>query len=138
MQQPEFRHTTTHGPRVLRLAQAEQLELDQDRLVELSIDLGEVEAERGLIAALTRIGDRLDRIEARIADGQGAAAIGHCHDIARLADRMGLISLARAAQAVATCIATDDPIALAATRARLYRQIMQGRQAGQVFHDGTV
>lgn len=115
--------------RVAHLTPRDGAEFDQDRLTELAVDLGEAGARRGLTATLGRIAERLDLVEVLILRRDKLSAIAQCRDIARMAARMGLVSLTRAADGVAGALATGDRTALAATRARLHRQVTLAAQA---------
>lgn len=115
--------------RIVHLTPRDRADFDQDRLTELAVDLGEVEAGRGLTATLGRIAERLDLVEVLILRRDTLSAIAQCRDIARMAAKMGLVSLARAADGVADTLAAGDRTAVAATRARLHRQVTLAAQA---------
>lgn len=106
---------------VVVMRQEEPLRLDPERLADMFVDLGERRAADLIALSLARLealGQALDSAVAQMRRDDCAARAG---DIAALSEALGLVSLAQAAQGVAEAAGSGDPVALAATWARLRR-----------------
>lgn len=107
---------------ILRMRHDEAVRMDMDRLERLFDDLGAAEAEAVTARALSEIGRRLDQMSQARARGDDTAFAGLARSLARVAAHVGLPGLARVARDAGACALSGNPVALAATWARLERQ----------------
>ncbi|MBF9029431.1 hypothetical protein HKCCE3408_03380 [Rhodobacterales bacterium HKCCE3408] len=109
------------GDPVILVQSAEAARFDPTRLESLCITKGELQAETEAAEALDCINRLLEEVS------PAAAPLGRMRLIARIdaliasADKIGMCTLTRVARDVRACLATNDPVALAATLARLSR-----------------
>lgn len=112
--------STASGP-LRRLEPRETPVLDRDRVEELFIDLGEVDAQAVVSATLNDMRKTLERLY-NTAPGQlkteGAALAA---EVAAQANSIGLLSAHLAALNVQACAAQNRALDLPATLARLHR-----------------
>jgi len=94
---------------------------DEDILKGLSRDLGPGVAENILCRALEDMAMRFSQIRHDYADGNQRALRKSVHALIPIADQVGLPGLARTGRDVMICIDRGDPVAIAATLARLLR-----------------
>ena len=109
---------------------------DTSPLVRMFAELGESRAEAAVCVMLDDIGQRLLRLEADYrahATGSIPQAAG---EIALLAERTGLTTVARVARTVLDCAAEGDSAALGATLARLGRVLDRSLAEIWDVHDG--
>lgn len=106
---------------VAQLTLAEAVRVDRDRLEKLVDEYGTHGAERLVGRLLEELAVRLNQTER----AWHAGDLGQLHDgaldLSGLADRLGLLGLARSAASVAEVSLRDDPAALGATVARMMR-----------------
>lgn len=106
---------------VTRLAQTESVQLDPDRLEDLFVRLGHRAAEDMVSLALHALSARLGQLEGLHRCG-GFREMRKCaRSLGAIAGQLGMPALARVARDVAACSEAGDPVALAATLARLHR-----------------
>ncbi len=106
---------------VTLLTQRESVRVDTGRLEELYRHLGEAGAEDVVCRALEDLAARLADIERCYRSGEAADMRRYARSLATISEPIGLQSLARVAGDVIICIDYGDPVALAATLARLLR-----------------
>lgn len=103
------------------MRQKEPLKLDSERLADMFVELGEARATDLIALSLSR----LEQLMAALELAGGQMRRGDCIDlagqVAALADALGMTSLGQAARGMARAAASGDPVALAATWARLVR-----------------
>lgn len=87
----------------------------------LYAELGESGAEQVLATALADLGARLSDMVVLVRGNAADRAAAAARDTARLAARLGLVTLVRVAGDVAAAVAAGDRTAQAATVARLVR-----------------
>ena len=106
---------------IATLTHFEDIQLDRDQLRALYVRFGPIQADRNLNQSLEDLAlwlARLQQAQKSRRDGdlrQGAA------DLKRIAQRLGMTTLARVARDVAEQCVVQDPAALPATLARLNR-----------------
>lgn len=109
---------------IVRLAPVEALEFDADRLVELAIGLGDIEAQRLIDESLREIAEDIAQL-AIIARSDAPASRADiaetCANIAEVAHAIGLPIFARLAGDIAGCLARGEQTAIAAVLFRLAR-----------------
>jgi hypothetical protein len=106
---------------IANLTHVEDIQLDRDQLHALYVQFGPVQADRNLNQSLEDLALWLARLQRaqksrRYADIQQGAS-----DLKRLAQRLGMTTLARVARDVAEQSTTHDAVSLSATLARLTR-----------------
>lgn len=106
---------------VTLLKQAETVRLDCDCLDALVSQLGEAGAENVICRALEEVAVRLSHAERCHREGRLADMRRSVRSLIAISDQIGMGALARVAGHVTACIDSGDPIALAATLARLLR-----------------
>lgn len=104
-----------------RLRHSETVRLDRLRLEELVAELGEPGAERLVGRALDTIAVRLNRCERSWRNGDGGRLVDSAKDLARCAERIGMVTLDHVARDVIVTAEAGDSAALGATLARLVR-----------------
>lgn len=90
-------------PNVFVLAPQEPVLLDQDRVVELFVDLGEIGAQSTVSATLSDIRDRVGLLPIEYARGTWEGLEGLALEVAALASSIGFVSCETAANHVASC-----------------------------------
>jgi len=103
------------------LKQDETVRLDPDRLEELYVQLGEAGAEDVVCRALEELAVRLSHTERCYREGREADLHKSARSLVAISEQIGMGTLARAASNVVACVDRGDPVALAATLARLLR-----------------
>ncbi|QOL81729.1 hypothetical protein F3W81_13390 [Pseudooceanicola spongiae] len=106
---------------VLVLAQQEVVRLDPDRLEALYLQLGESGAEDVVCRAMEEVAVRLSHTERLYRQDRMGDMRKSARSLVAIADQIGMNALARVSGDVTRCIDTGDPVALAATLARLLR-----------------
>ena len=106
---------------VSALRHEEGVRLDPDRLGALYAELGHTAAETVVCRAMEELAIRISDMQAFHAQGDVAAVQRAGRLLAKVADQVGMTSLARVAADVCDCADRRDPAALGATLARLVR-----------------
>lgn len=106
---------------VTLLRQKETVRFDPDRLDELFLQLGQHAAEDVVYRALEELAARLTHIERFYRRGATAQMRKCARSLGAIADQLGMQMLARVARDVSDCAEGNDPVAQAATLARLLR-----------------
>ena len=104
-----------------RLRHTETARLDRDCLERLVTELGEPGAERLVGRALDTIAVRLNRCERAWRSGDIPRLVTSAEDLAKCAERIGLVTLDRVARDVILAANRGDDPALGATLSRLVR-----------------
>ncbi|QBY02013.1 hypothetical protein E2K80_15810 [Rhodophyticola sp. CCM32] len=99
----------------------ESARFNPDRLEQLCAELGEVQAESEVAEALATIGILLEEIEPLDGTSSDRALARPLSQLIAASDKIGMASLARVARDAELSRAKQDPVALAATLARLQR-----------------
>lgn len=95
--------------------------LDNDRLNDLYSQLGQHAAEDVVCRALEEMAARLSHIEKSYREGDWDDLRKNARGLGAIADQLGIVALAKVARDVKTCVEVGDPVAIAATIARLMR-----------------
>lgn len=95
--------------------------LDSDRLNDLYAQLGQHAAEDVVCRALEEMAARLTHIDKSYRAGDWEDLRKNARGLGAIADQLGITVLAKVARDVKTCVEMGDPVALAATLARLMR-----------------
>lgn len=103
------------------LAPAESPRIDPDRIEELRCEVGALAAEDMVCRAMEDIALRLCHLHALAENGRRDELRKGLQTLGTIAEQIGLTGITRIAGDVLTCIAHDDPVAEAATLARLTR-----------------
>lgn len=106
---------------VTLLKQEEVVELNPDRLEELYAQLGESGADDVVCRALEELAVRLSHADRCWREGRLADLHKSARGLVAISDQIGMHMLSRVARDVATCAASRDGVALAATLSRLLR-----------------
>ncbi|RKF17226.1 hypothetical protein D6850_01755 [Roseovarius spongiae] len=106
---------------VTLLKQNESAQLDPERLESLYDQLGEAGAEDIVCRALEEIAVRLSHTERCYREGRGPDMRKSARSLVAIAEQIGMQMLGRVANDVTRCADSGDPVALAATLARLLR-----------------
>tara|TARA_R110000868_G_scaffold400956_1_gene675822 strand:- start:74418 stop:74798 length:381 start_codon:yes stop_codon:yes gene_type:complete len=106
---------------VLVLAQQEVVRVDPDRLQALYLQLGDSGAEDVLCRAMEEVAVRLSHTERLYRQDRMGDMRKSARSLVAIADQIGMNALARVSTDVTRCIDVGDPVALAATLARLLR-----------------
>lgn len=105
---------------ITELRPEEPARFNPERLEELCHRIGEVQAEAEVALALHRLSEVLPGL-AKLVDGDAEVFTKTIGQIVRDAELIGMASLARVAQDVLSTFAARNPVAMAATLARLER-----------------
>ena len=108
------------------LCPADEACLDPGRMAALAAEFGAAGEETLMQRAKGEMALLMSSLVAYSAEADYGAFTRGLRSLRRLADHVGMTGLARAAQAVADCVAGGDSTALAATWARLLRQAEHG------------
>jgi len=103
------------------LTQDEPVRVDPERLRELYMRLGEAGAEDVVCRAMEEIAVRLSHTERLYRQDRLREMRKSARSLVAIADQVGMKNLAAVAEDVTRCIDDCDPVALAATLARLLR-----------------
>ena len=103
------------------LRQDEPVRLDCGRLDDLFTQLGQHAAEDVVCRALEEMAARLTQIEKSYRAGALADMRKNARGLGAIADQLGMPMLAQVARDVTACAEAGDPVAQAATLARLLR-----------------
>ncbi len=103
------------------LSQDEPVRLDSDRLQDLYSQLGEAGAEDVVCRAMEELAVRLAHTERLFRQDKLCEMRKSARSLIAIADQIGMHSLSRVATDVTHCIDALDPVAIAATLARLLR-----------------
>jgi len=103
------------------LEQRETVRLDQGRLEQLYIQLGEAGAEDVVCRALEELAVRLSHTERCFRAEEIPDMRKSARSLIAIAEQVGMVKLARVARDVTQCIDLGDEVALAATLSRLLR-----------------
>ena len=95
--------------------------LDRDRLNDLYVQLGQHAAEDVVCRALEEMAARLGYIDKRYHAADWVNLRKNARGLGAIADQLGITVLAKVARDVKTCVEVGDPVAVAATNARLMR-----------------
>lgn len=106
---------------VTLLRQDEPVRLDPGRLEDLYTQLGQHAAEDVVCRALEEMAARLSHIETSFRAGQIEDMRKNARGLGAISDQLGMSMLARVARDVTACADSGDPVAQAATLARLLR-----------------
>jgi len=106
---------------VTLLIQQEAVRLDPDRLDDLFVQLGQHAAEDVVCRALEEMAARLTHVDGFHRRGELAEMRKCARSLGAIADQLGMGLLASVARDVCTCVDGGDPVAQAATLARLLR-----------------
>lgn len=107
--------------RMAMLKVVDEVRVDTSRLDEIVFELGAPAAHQVFDSALEKLSAQLHGVEAAAQQGDAAAIVAAADQIARLAWRLGLVTLAGVAVDLARCAEGADAIARAAVQARLMR-----------------
>ncbi|ABV94968.1 hypothetical protein Dshi_3235 [Dinoroseobacter shibae DFL 12 = DSM 16493] len=102
-QTASIQHKLSGEPNVVVLRPHEPVVLDQDRVVELFVDLGEIGAQSTVSETLTDIRDRVGLLPIEFARGTWDGLEGLAQEIMALARSIGFVSCEHAARQVAAC-----------------------------------
>jgi len=105
----------------MRLMFDEKVRLDSDRLAELYVQLGEAGAQDVVCRAMEELAVRLTRINESYQTNKTHDLRKGAKGLIGIAEQVGMQRLADVARDVRNCADENDPIALAATMARLLR-----------------
>lgn len=106
---------------VVLLAPDEAARLNPDQLGELYVQLGEAGAEDIVCRAMEELASRLELIDVQFRTGSFTEMRKNVRALVAISQQVGMQSLAAVAAQVLSCIDGGDPVALAATLARLIR-----------------
>lgn len=106
---------------IANLTHVEDIQLDRDQLHALYVQFGPVQADRNLNQSLEDLALWLARLQRAQKSGRHADIHQGASDLKRLAQRLGMTTLARVARDVAEQSTTQDAVSLSATLARLTR-----------------
>lgn len=107
--------------RITLLKQSEAVHLDQNRLEQLYLQLGEAGAEDVVCRALEELAVRLSHTERCFRQQQVQDMRKSARSLIAIAEQIGMCKLARVARDVTQSIDLHDKVAIAATLARLLR-----------------
>ncbi|MDX1819853.1 MAG: hypothetical protein R3197_03060 [Paracoccaceae bacterium] len=123
---------------VVMLTQNERVRLDQDRLADLYLQLGEAGAEDVVCRAMEELAVRLAHAARMYHQGQIPELRKSVRSMAAISEQIGMQMLARVARDVTSCIDAGDANAVAATVARLMRIAERSLTAVWDMQDMTV
>lgn len=106
---------------VTLLRQRETVRLDPDRLDDLFLKLGQNAAEDVVCRSLEELAARLTHVEASYREDRLDDLRKNVRSLAAIADQLGMPALTRVTHDVMYCLDQSDPVAQAATLARLLR-----------------
>ena len=106
---------------VTALKQHEVVRIDNARLDDLFSQLGQNAAEDVVCRALEEMAARLTYIEKSYRLGEWNELCKNARGLGAVADQLGIALLAQVARNLKNCTETGDPVATAATLARLLR-----------------
>ncbi|WP_425093029.1 hypothetical protein [Tropicimonas sp. S265A] len=106
---------------VIVLQPSEPIVLDQDRVVEMFVDLGELGAQQTVSATLEDIRARVDQMSAEYAQGTWRGLVDLATEVSALAGSIGFISCKTVAESVMTCAADRRANDVPSLMARLNR-----------------
>ena len=106
---------------VSRLRPEEPARFNPERLERLCHEIGEIRAEHEVASALQAINVHLQDLRGSAPVRVGKDLSCAVRGLAVVSDRIGMATLARVARDVLACVERGDPVALAATHARLLR-----------------
>lgn len=104
-----------------KLPLEESVRLDSDRLVVIYAELGQSAAERLIAAAMEDIAVHLVAVQLAARERRAELLLRGAGEIARLAEQVGMVALARVARDLQTCVRRKDRTAQAAVLTRLVR-----------------
>ncbi|MDJ0995258.1 MAG: hypothetical protein QNI90_16900 [Dinoroseobacter sp.] len=103
------------------LQPSEPIVLDQDRVVELFVDLGELGAQQTVSATLDDIRGRVDQMSGEYAKGTWRGLIDLATEVSALSGSIGFVSCQLAADATIACATAQRANDIPALVARLSR-----------------
>lgn len=106
---------------ITALPVAETARFDTDSIRALGCQLGPHAAEEMICRALEDLARRLAQCDRAFSTGKQGDLWKASHALAAIAGQIGMVGLVRVAGDVRACIDAGDPVALAATTARLIR-----------------
>lgn len=106
---------------ITQMQPCEPVHVDPDVLAGLHARLGQIGAEQALTSAIEQALARLAAVQRAANSGNLEGIVQLSQSLAELADQTGMTSCARVARVVADSALGGDPVALAATLARLDR-----------------
>lgn len=106
---------------VIRLRPAEPARFNPDVLESLCRRIGETRAEAEVARALERISTTVSALALLAREAEAALMAAALRSLIRDADMIGMVTLARVARSVLSCLGSGDRLAYAATLARLER-----------------
>ena len=107
--------------KITMLWQDEALRMDPERLAAIYVDMGEARAQVAVSRAMEDLAITLERIKGLARVGRRGDLVNKALRIRDIAEPLGLSSLSKAAANLAEVGETKNPVALAATLARLER-----------------
>ena len=107
--------------RITSLEQQEPVDLDTERLEQLYLELGSNAADNVVCRALEELAARLSRVGRCHGEGRLDDMVRNARGVAAMAGQLGMHRVAAVANDVIRCTGAGDPVALAATLARLVR-----------------
>lgn len=105
----------------MMLCQSESVRLDPERLELLYRQLGEAAAEDVVCRAAEELGHRLSHCERHWRDRRWHELRKSARSLVAIADQIGMPKLSRVAADVTAALDREDPVAVAATLARMLR-----------------
>ena len=109
------------GAELYHIGSREDAELDTSRIMVLRQSLGDQRCREVVSEVVFHLTDRLGLLQAALAGDDAAEAQVLASRLASLSEQVGLADFARVARDLGCCLATNDPVAVAAVSARLCR-----------------
>lgn len=106
---------------VIKLEMREPVRVDPDRLVELCVSLGEMDAELMIASTMEDLARRMIDLEAAYLSCDVDRLVTEAETLASTARKIGMTTFARVALDVANCGLSTESVPLAATLNRLQR-----------------
>lgn len=106
---------------VIVLQPREPIVLDQDRVVELFVEMGELGAQQTVSATLEDIRGRVDKMATEYANGTWRGLIDLATEVSALSGSIGFVSCQTVADATISCAAVQRANDIPALIARLSR-----------------
>ncbi|GAA0312175.1 hypothetical protein [Rhodovulum strictum] len=111
------------------------MSVDSDRLADMFVDLGEARAAHLVSISVERLEELMASLDLAAAQVRPGDCVDLAGQIRAVGDSLGLLSLSLAARGVSRAVQSGDPVAVAATMARLRRLAMRSfRIAAELQH----